>query len=283
MNTTVAPPAGGPARGEAGGFAARVRWAAADGWTITRREVLHWMRRPGQLVAGLLFPVMMLLMFGFLFGGSMTVPGGGDYREFLMPGMFAMTMVFGVGETVTAVSHDMARGVTDRFRSMPMAPSAVVVGRCAADMLKSAITLAVLLGCGLLAGWQWHGTGGEAAAAVGLLLLLRFSLVWPGIYVGLVVRGEAAVTAVHTLEFPLGFLSNAFAATATMPLWLGAVADWNPLSSTVAATRELFGNPGWGGETWIAQNALIMAVVWPLAVVAVFFPLCVRRYRDMAR
>jgi ABC-2 type transport system permease protein len=261
----------------------RLRWALADGWTIARRDVIHWLRQPGQLVAGLLFPVVMVLMFGFLFGGAMTVPGGGDYREFLMPGMFAMAMVFGVGETVTAVSQDAARGVTDRFRSMPMAPSAVVVGRCAADMLRSAITLVLLVLCGLLVGWQWNGGIGEAAAGIGLLLLLRFSLVWVGVYVGLAVRGEGAVTAVHMLEFPLGFLSNAFVATASMPVWLGAVADWNPLSSTVAATRELFGNPGWGGEGWIAQNAVLMAVVWPLALTAVFFPLCVRRFRALGR
>jgi ABC-type multidrug transport system permease subunit len=261
----------------------RLRWALADGWTIARRDVIHWLRQPGQLVAGLLFPVVMVLMFGFLFGGAMTVPGGGDYREFLMPGMFAMAMVFGVGETVTAVSQDAARGVTDRFRSMPMAPSAVVVGRCAADMLRSAITLVLLVLCGLLVGWQWNGGIGEAAAGIGLLLLLRFSLVWVGVYVGLAVRGEGALTAVHMLEFPLGFLSNAFVATASMPVWLGAVADWNPLSSTVAATRELFGNPGWGGEGWIAQNAVLMAVVWPLVLTAVFFPLCVRRFRALGR
>ncbi|MEU1900307.1 ABC transporter permease [Nocardiopsis dassonvillei] len=261
----------------------RLRWALADGWTIARRDVVHWLRQPGQLVAGLLFPVVMVLMFGFLFGGAMTVPGGGDYREFLMPGMFAMAMVFGVGETVTAVSQDAARGVTDRFRSMPMAPSAVVVGRCAADMLRSGITLVLLVLCGLLVGWQWNGTTGEAAAGIGLLLLLRFSLVWVGVYVGLAVRGEGALGAVHMLEFPLGFLSNAFVATASMPVWLGAVADWNPLSSTVAATRELFGNPGWGGESWIAQNAVLMAVVWPLVLTAVFFPLCVRRFRALGR
>lgn len=261
----------------------RLRWALADGWTIARRDVVHWLRQPGQLIAGLLFPVVMVLMFGFLFGGAMTVPGGGDYREFLMPGMFAMAMVFGVGETVTAVSQDAARGVTDRFRSMPMAPSAVVVGRCAADMLRSAITLVLLVLCGLLVGWQWNGGIGEAAAGIGLLLLLRFSLVWVGVYVGLAVRGEGALGAVHMLEFPLGFLSNAFVATASMPVWLGAVADWNPLSSTVAATRELFGNPGWGGESWIAQNAVLMALVWPLVLTAVFFPLCVRRFRALGR
>ncbi|NYH55693.1 ABC-type multidrug transport system permease subunit [Nocardiopsis arvandica] len=261
----------------------RLRWALVDGWTVTRRDLTHWLRQPGQLIAGLLFPVVMVLMFGFLFGGAMVVPGGGNYREFLMPGMFAMAMVFGIGETVTAVAHDSSRGVTDRFRSMPMAPSAVVVGRCVADMLKSTITLFLLIGCGLLVGWQWNGTFGEAAAGVGLLLLLRFSLVWMGIYVGLVMRGESAIMAVHTLEFPLGFLSNAFVATATMPLWLGTIADWNPLSSTVAATRELFGNPGWGGGGWIVQNATLMAVVWPLIIVAVFFPLCVQRFRRLGQ
>lgn len=261
----------------------RLKWALVDGWTVTRRDLIHWFRQPGQLIAGLMFPVVMVMMFGFLFGGAMVVPGGGDYREFLMPGMFAMAMVFGIGETVTAVAHDASRGVTDRFRSMPMAPSAVVVGRCTADMLKSTITLFLLIGCGFLVGWQWNGTAGEAAAGIGLLLLLRFSLVWMGIYVGLVMRSESAIMAVHTLEFPLGFLSNAFVATATMPLWLGTIADWNPLSSTVAATRELFGNPGWGGDSWIVQNATLMAVVWPLIIVAIFFPLCVQRFRKLGQ
>lgn len=275
MNDTTTRTAGKPTTAD------RFLWALADGWTLTRRELAHWRRRPGRLLVGLLFPVLMVLMFGFLFGGAMIVPGGGDYREFLMPGMFAMAMVFGVGETVTAVSDDAARGVTDRFRAMPMASSAVVVGRCAADMLRSTITLALLVVCGLLVGWQWNGTLGEAAAGFGLLLLLRFSLVWVGVYVGLLARGEGAVSAVHLLEFPLGFLSNAFVATTTMPLWLGVAADWNPLSSTVAAARELFGNPGWGGEGWIAQNAVLMAVVWPLVITAIFFPLCVRRFRAL--
>lgn len=285
MSTTVPEPAdrtAGPAVPAAPPTgAARFAWAVADGWTVTRRDVTHWLRRPGALVAGLLFPILMVLIFGYLFGGGMTVPGGGDYREFMIPGMFAMTMVFGLGETVTAVVNDTSRGVTDRFRSMPMAPSAVVVGRCAADMLKSAVTLAVLVGSGLVVGWQWHGGAGPTLAAVGLLLLLRFALVWVGIYLGLLVRGDSVVTTVQTMEFPLGFLSNAFVATATMPVWLGAVADWNPMSSTVAAARELFGNPGWGGESWIAQNAVLMAVVWPLLITAVFAPLCVHRFRHL--
>ncbi|MFI6576769.1 ABC transporter permease [Nocardiopsis sp. NPDC050513] len=262
--------------------AARLGWALADGWTVTRRDLTHWLRQPWQVVFGLLFPILMVLVFGFLFGGAITVPGGGDYRAYLMPGMFAMTMVFGLSETVMAVVHDTSRGVTDRFRSMPMAPSAVVVGRCAADMLKSTVTLALLVGCGLLVGWQWHGGPGPTLAAFGLLLLLRFALVWVGVYLGLVMRGEGAIAVLQTLEFPLGFLSNAFVATATMPVWLGVVADWNPLSSTVGAARELFGHPGSAADSWIAQNAVTMAVVWPLLVVAVFAPLSVRRFRALS-
>ncbi len=195
----------------------------------------------------LLFPVMLVLMFGYLLGGAISVPGGGSYREFLLPGMYAMTMAFGLESTMTAVATDAARGVTDRFRSMPMAPSAVVAGRSIADMLSSALGLAVMMLCGLLVGWRWHGSLGEALLAVGLLLLLRFSLLWVGIFLGLVVKGPESVAAVQILVWPVLFLSNTFVSPETMPGWLGAISEWNPLSATVAATRELFGNPGWGG------------------------------------
>jgi ABC-2 type transport system permease protein len=226
---------------------------------------------------------MIVLMFAYLLGGAMSIPAGGDYREFLMPGMFAMTMVFGIGETVTAVTADAAKGVTDRFRSMPMAPSAVVVGRALADMLKSALVLVVLIACGLAVGWRAHRGVGETLLAVGLLFLLRFAFVWVGVYLGLIAKGPETITMVQTLEFPLGFLSSVFVATATMPGWLGAIADTNPLSATVSATRELFGNPGWGGDSWIAQHGLLLAVVWPLLLSAIFFPLSVRRYRRLRR
>ncbi|MEU9889051.1 ABC transporter permease [Sphaerisporangium sp. NPDC051017] len=267
-------PRGGPGR---------LRWALSDAWVITHRDLSHWARQPAQLVVGLLFPVMMVLMFAYLFGGGMVIPGGGDYREFLMPGMFAMTMVFGIEATFTAVSTDVSRGVTDRFRSLPMAPSAVVAGRSAADMLNSVAGLAVMIACGLAIGWRWHDGPGAALAAVGLLLLLRFALLWIGIYLGLVIRSPEAVMAVQILVWPLGFLSNTFASPATMPGWLGAIAEWNPLSATVAATRHLFGNPGWGGDSWAAQHASLMALVWPLLILVIFFPLSVRRYQRLSR
>lgn len=265
----------------------RLRWALADAWTVARRDFIHWARQPLGIVVTLLFPVMLVLMFGYLFGGAMSVPGatsgGADYREFLMPGMFVMTMVFGLEATMTSVATDAARGVTDRFRSLPMSPSAVVLGRSIADMLNSALGLSIIVICGLLVGWQWQGSIGEALLAVGLLLLLRFSLLWVGIYLGLVAKSPEAVAAVQILVWPVLFLSNVFVSPETMPGWLGAISEWNPLSATVGATRELFGNPGWGGESWAAQNALALAFTWPLAIFAIFFPLCVRRYRRLDR
>jgi ABC transporter DrrB family efflux protein len=251
---------------------------------MTRRDVLHWSREPGPVIIGLLFPVLMVVMFGYLFGGAMAVPGGGDgYREFILPGMFAMTMAFGLEATMIAVSTDAARGVTDRFRSMPMAPSAVVVGRAGADLLNSVLGLAVIMVAGLLVGWRAHTDPLSVLAAVGLLLLLRFALLWLGIYLGLVIKGAESVVAVQILIWPVSFLANTFVAPGTMPGWLGTIAEWNPLSATVAATRELFGNPSWGGGSWVEQHALLMAVVWPVVLTAIFFPLSVRRFQRLSR
>jgi ABC-2 type transport system permease protein len=259
-----------------------VIWALRDGWTVTRRDLLHWRSQPWAFALGLLFPVMIVLMFAYILGGSMVVPGGGDYRDFLLPGMYALTMVFGLEATVTAMTTDLNRGVTDRFRSMPMASSAVVVGRSTADMLNSVAGLLIMVGCGLAVGWRWHEGVGRAAAAIGVLLLLRFAMLWLCIWLALVFQRPEAVNAVLILVWPIGFLSNVYASPEAMPAWLAAVAEWNPLSSTAAAVRELFGNPGFGGDSWIAQHALPMAVVWPLLLIAVFFPLSVRRYRGLS-
>ncbi len=262
----------------------RAGWAIRDAWVITGRDLAHWVRQPGAVIANtLVFPVMIVLMFGYLLGGAMTVPGGGDYRDFLMPGMFAMTMVFGIGATLSAVSADAARGVTDRFRSMPMATSAVITGRAAADMLNSTAALAVLTGCGWLVGWHPHRGAARALGALGLLLLLRFAFVWVGVYLGLrFCSSPEAVTAVRTLEFPIGFLGNPFVAVSTMPAWLGAIALWNPLSSTVTAARQLFGDPIGANSSWITGHAIVMALAWPLLLTAVFFPLSLHRYRRLS-
>lgn len=258
-----------------------MKWALADGWTITRRDLIHWANQPGQVAVALLFPVLVTLMFAYLFGGGLNVPGDGGYRAFLMPGMFALTMVFGIETTFAAVSADAARGVTDRFRSLPMASSAVVSGRAAADLLHSTLALAVLIGCGLAIGWRAEAGPGRAAAAIGLLLLLRFALLWAGIWLGLVAGGPESLAAVQILVWPVGFLSSALVSPATMPGWLGAIAEWNPLSATAAAARQLFGNPGWGGDSWAARHALELAIAWPLLMIAIFLPLSVRAYRRL--
>lgn len=258
-------------------------WALADGWTIARRDLVHWRMQPGPVIFGWFFPVLMLLMFGALLGGAMAMPGGDSYYELLVPGIFALAMLFGLEGTMTAVTTDAARGVTDRFRSLPMSSVAVVLGRCIADMLDSLVTLAVLVAAGLALGWRWHGGFAAALAAIGLLLLLRFALLWIGIYIGLIVKNAQSITAVQVLVWPVGFLSSAFVATSTMPSWLGAIAQWNPISSTATAARDLFGNPGATAGSWIGAHALPAALLWPALLIAIFLPLATLRFRNLSR
>jgi ABC-2 type transport system permease protein len=257
-------------------------WALRDTWTIARRAFSHWIRRPGPAAVGLLFPILVVLMFNYLLGGQMRVPGGDDYVEFLMPGMFVLTMLFGIETTMVAVNTDALKGITDRFRSLPISSLAVVAGRCLADMLYSLLGLAAVLACGLAIGWTWSDRLGDAALAVLLLLALRFSLVWLGIYLGLMAKDPQAVVAIQILVWPVGFLSSVFVAPSTMPTWLGAIAEWNPISSTATAARDLFGSPSFGGSSWIAEHALLMAIVWPLVLTAVYAPLAAWRYRRLA-
>ena len=262
--------------------AAQFGRALADAWIITRRDLQHWRMQPGPVILGWVFPIMIVLMFGLLFGGAIRVPDGGSYFEFLMPGMFTMTMLFGLETTMIAVTTDAARGITDRFRSMPVLASAVVLGRCIADMLNSLVGLLIMILTGLLLGWRWHGSLGAALAAVGLLLLLRFALLWVGIYLGLNAKSPESVASVQILVWPVSFLSNVFVDPATMPAWLGMVAQWNPLSATASAVRALFMNPGWQGSAWIAQNAPLLALLWPLLITAIFLPLSVRKFRRLS-
>ncbi|GAA1597057.1 ABC transporter permease [Actinomadura kijaniata] len=260
----------------------RAGWALTEGWIVARRDLIHWVRNPTVVTYQLVWPIVMVLMFGFVFGSAMTVAGGGNYREFLMPGLFAQTMMFGIATTLLSVTTDASRGVTDRFRSMPMSSSGVVLGRSIADMANSCGELAILAACGLAVGWRWHEGPGGALAAAGLLLLLRFALIWIGIWLGLMITPEAAAAAWAPL-FPLTMVANTFVSPSQMPGWLAPLAEWNPLSATVAAIRDLFGNPGMPGDSWASEHAVLLAVLWPLALIAVFLPLSVRRYRRLAR
>lgn len=258
-------------------------WLLRDAVTIARRDLRHWIQQPANIMIAWLFPVLIAFMFGGLFGGAMKAPPGSSYFEFLMPGMFTLTMLFGLESTILAATADSSRGVIDRFRSLPISSSAVVMGRCLADMLSSVIGLAILATAGLLLGWQWHRGVLPALAAFGLLLLLRFALLWAGIFIGLNQKSPEAVSPVQILVWPVGFLSNVFVEPSSMPAWLGALAAWNPLSATASAARQLFGNPAFSitAATWASQHALLLALLWPLLISAVFLPLSATKFRKL--
>ena len=265
--------------------AARARWAVADSWTVTLRYLTHLVRAPERIAIGLAFPIISILLFGYVFGSAIPVPGGGAYNEYLIPGMFAQAMVFGIAGQSVAVAVDVARGIGDRFRSMPMSPVAVVSGQTTAEVFNATLDLVIMAVCGLVVGWRFHGSAGETLAAFGLLLMLRFAATWVGFYVGLLVRGPEGAGALTPVLFPVIMISNAFVPTTGMPGWLRVVAEWNPISATVAATRDLFHNPNLtaADASWPVQHPVLMAVVWPIVLTAVFLPLAVRRYHRMSR
>ncbi|MFB7369728.1 ABC transporter permease [Streptomyces sp. NPDC056222] len=261
----------------------RAYWAMADCATLVLRTLLNYRRQPVAILWQLGFPIVSVLLYGFVFGSAMRVPGGGDYKDFLMPGMFTMTMTFGLMNTATAVVSDSGKGVMDRFRSMPMAPSAVTAGRGLSDLLVASAELAILAATALAIGWTSDGGVGGTLLAFALLLLLRFSLIWVGVWCGLIVPNTETAGALYAVIFPITMISSVYVAPSLMPSWLAPVAAWNPISSTVAATRELFGNPGAGGGSWVEQHALLMAFVWSLLLTAVFLPLAVRRFQRLSR
>jgi ABC transporter DrrB family efflux protein len=255
---------------------------AHDAIVLAGRTAGHWRAQPVPFLITLLFPVLVVLMMGGLFGGAIA-GSAGDYVPFVVPGVLALTMLFGLETTMAAITTDAARGVTDRFRSLPMHSGAVLAGRCLADLAASVAGLAAMTLAGFALGWRWSGGAGDIVAAYGLLLLLRFGLLWVGIYLGLKAPGPEAVAAIQILVWPVGFLSTVFLDPATMPSWLGAVAEWNPLSATADAVRELFGNPGVTGGSWPADHGQMLSVIWPILMVVVFAPLSAAAYRRLNR
>ncbi|MBV1936761.1 ABC transporter permease [Streptomyces sp. BV286] len=260
----------------------RTYWVLADCWNIVRRGLTHYQRQPINIAWQLGFPILSVLLYGYVFGSAMQVPGGGDYRDFLMPGMFVMTMAFGFINTATLVVYDSTKGVIDRFRSMPMSPSAVVAGRGVTDLIVACAELSILMLTALAMGWRPDG-GFAFLGAFGLLLWLRFALIWLGVWLGLLVPNPEAAGGLFAVAFPLTMISSIFVAPQLMPDWLGHVAAWNPISSTAAATRELFGTPVGSGDSWVEQHALLMAGVWPLVLTLIFVPLAVRRFQKLSR
>lgn len=265
------------------------RGAAAalhDSWVVAKRNLRRMTRIPEIVVFGLMQPVMFVLLFSYVMGGAIRIPGtnsGSDtYIQFLMAGIFAQTVTFAVAGASAGIAEDMSKGLVDRFRSLPMARSAVLVGRTLADLCQTAFILVVLAMVALLVGWRIHDGLLNALAAFGLLLLLGYAFSWIGALIGLSVRSpEAATSAGLIWLFPLTFVSNAFVPVTSMPEWLQPVAYWNPFSATVQACRVLFGNQvGPVDSAWPMQHAALVSVLWSIVITAVFSWLSVRKYRS---
>jgi ABC-2 type transport system permease protein len=258
------------------------RWWIRDSAALSRRILLHWRQRPVSIGLALLFPVLIVVMFRYLFGGAMVLPDG-TYTDYVIPGMLTMTMLFGLESMAVAITTDTAKGVTERIRTMPVRAAAVLTGRSWADLLNALAGLAVMVTTGLAVGWRPQRGLAPALAALGLLLWLRFAFTWVGSYLGLLLRTPEAAVSVQVLVWPVGFLSGAFVSPDTMPAWLGALSSWNPLSATSTAIRDLFGNPTWAAHTWTATHAMLLALLWPAILTLIFLPLAGRQYRSLAR
>lgn len=264
----------------------RIKWTLHDYGAIVGREFSHFLRQPSTFLWQLGFPVVMVLLFVYVFGSAMDVTGEGagvDYVAYAMPGLFAMTMAFGFMNTAWAVAEAKEKGFVDRVRSMPMASSAVVVGRNIADTVQAATDLLVLFVIALVIGWRSGGSALETLGAFVLLLWLRFALIWFGVWIGLLVKNVEQAGNLFALAFPFGMVSSVFTPPELMPNWLGVIAAWNPVSATATAIRELFGNPAAVGNSWPETNALAAAILWPAVITLIFLPLGVRRFRSLGR
>ncbi|RBQ20076.1 ABC transporter permease [Spongiactinospora rosea] len=261
-----------------------IRWALTDGVTVVHRHLLRLRRSPGELAGELIFPAALVLLFGYVMGSAITVPGG-DYLTFLMPGLFTMMTVTSVAATSVAVAGDMARGVTDRFRSMPMARLAVPFGQTGADILIGALAISIMIVCGLALGWRPQQGPLQTLAAFALLILLRYTLSWCGVLVGQLVKEQTA-DKLTPLVFPVTMISNAFVPTEHMVPWLRTIADWNPVSAAVTAARSLLGDPDTkvpADAAWPLTHPIAATLLSSAVILAVFVPLSVRRFRTADR
>jgi ABC-2 type transport system permease protein len=259
--------------------------AVADGATITRRNLIKVKRVPDLIVFATLSPIMFVLLFVYVFGSAIPIQGI-DYAEFLLPGILAQTVVFGSTITGASLADDLQKGLIDRFRSLPMSRSAVLVGRTVADLGLNAISIAVMVVTGLLVGWRVRSSLVEAIGGFLLLLLFAYAISWVMATVGLLVRTPEVVNnASFIVIFPLTFIANTFVPTNNFPAVLKTIADWNPVSAVVQAARQLFGNTApilQASDAWSLQHPVLYTLIWVLILLAVFMPLSVRIYQRTA-
>jgi ABC-2 type transport system permease protein len=262
--------------------------ALRDGLIIAWRTLKRIPRIPELAIFAILQSIMFVLLFAYVFGGAIPIPGNPDpnaYREFLMPGIFAQTIVFAAATTAIGMTDDVGKGIIDRFRSLPMARSAVLTGRTFADVVYNGGILIVLIVSGLAVGWTVHTGLIAFLGGVALLLLFAYAMAWLGVWMGLHVPSvEVGQQVIFTTLFPITFVSNVFVPPASLPDILKPIAEWNPTSTLTAALRQMWGNPNpYVGTGFPAEHPVLVTLGWVVVFIAVFGPLGVRRYRSMSR
>ena len=257
--------------------------ALTDASIVAKRNVIKIKRVPEVMVFVVLSPIMFVLLFAYVFGGAIDPPGDIDYKEFLVPGIFAQTVVFGATFTGYGLADDMQKGIIDRFRSLPMSQSAVLVGRTTSDVAYNVISLVIMGLTGLLVGWRIREGLLDAVLGFLLLLVFAYAISWIMAYVGLLVPSvEVVNNASFIVIMPLTFVSNAFVPQESFDGVLKTFVEWNPVSTVTQACRELFGNYDPAipvPDSWAMQNPVLYSLLWSAAIVAIFAPLAVRQYR----
>jgi ABC transporter DrrB family efflux protein len=254
---------------------------AQQSWIMVKRNMIHTRRMPEMLSDVTTQPIMFVLLFAFVFGASITTAGGSSYREFLLPGIQAQTIVFAAFVVAAGITNDIEKGIIDRFRSLPIARSSVLIGRSVAGLIHSSIGIVVMALTGLAIGWRIRGSVAEAALAFALVLVFGFGIIWFGILVGSLMRSVEAVNGVmFTVLFPITFLANTFAPTEPMSHWLRVIAEWNPVSSLAQAMRELWGNgpPAPPSAQLPLHHPVLATVMWSVVLTAMFAPVALRAY-----
>ncbi|GAA4820430.1 ABC transporter permease [Tomitella cavernea] len=250
-------------------------------WIMVRRNLIHTKRMPEMLSDVTIQPVMFVVLFAYVFGASITNTGGPSYKEFLLPGIMGQTIVFTAFIVATGITADLDKGIIDRFRSLPIRRSSVLIGRSIASLLHSSIGIVVMALTGLAIGWRIRNSAAEALLAFALVLLFGFGMIWLGILIGSWLRSVEAVNGfMFATLFPITFLSNAFVPTAPMPTWLRTIAEWNPVSSLVQSLRVLWGNgPAAGPDAALPLHyPVITTLVWTVVLTMTFAPFALRAY-----
>lgn len=262
-------------------LALRTRWLVSDSLALAGRNLEHVRQIPEKLLDVTLQPIMFVLLFSYVFGGVINVPGG-DYKAYLIGGILVQTLAFGMMGPGVSIATDLGEGMVDRVRSLPTSRSAYLVGHFLAELAAAMVGIVVLVGTGFVVGWHIDSSVLEAIGGFALLILFAAAMIWLGTMVGVIARSPDAVQGFAFMTvFPLTFLSNAFVPVEGLPDGLQQIAEWNPVSAVVAAVRTLFGNPTAvpADAAWPLQHPVIAAVFWSLAFLAIAAPLTIWFFR----